>query len=828
MDSVTWLDDAGAASREGLGGKGASLAALMAAGFAVPEGFVLPPSLAESVAAGDKQAAEAVLAAYRRLAPGDEPVAVRSSATDEDGDTRSFAGQHLTVLDVRGEEALLTAIADCVASLTNESAASYRGGAGAGGARMAVVVQRMLQPEAAGVAFSVDPVSGDPTRVVVEAVAGFGEALVSGLAEAERWVFGRKGLSVLEHHSSTFSDLTDSQARDAASAVLRCERLFGAPQDIEFAFQGGKLWLLQSRAITAAGVVGDGIRSEFDTPTTDADLWTSANVGEVLPGLLTPLTMTAFANNADRAYCIGYQRLKMLDRDEWPKFVGFFANRAFLHVGNTRLIAERAFGSSGDAIEHRYLGGEIKTKARRENSLRNWKHRFLSAIPLLRMTRGIHKAGERIERDTLAMERRIRAIDVSALADVEIDSWRLRIEDLVGETFAVHLQASGCAGAGFDIISRFIRPVLKAETEGRMPLLFTGLDGVESAEISRGLWEVSRLAFELDLGAALTRPGFDPHDPALPRAWRQTFAAFLERHGHRGVNEMEPAQPSWRQDPAPVVAMAAAYLGLSDQQSPPATFARQRQARLALTAEIEAHMNRLVRPIFRSLLRDAQSWVARREQTKSVIVRGTRLVEYLLPEASRRLAARGVVAEPDDLFFITGPELSRVLGGEQLDLTTTVVRRRREMERNRYFVLPERFSGRPVPLPRAAPGEGVRILTGTPVSPGCVTGRARVILDPRRDGPIQPGEILVAPVTDAGWTPLFALAAGLVVDIGSALSHGSTVAREYGLPAVVNVRTGTTTIRTGDLVTVDGAAGTVEVIELARVEGKRIKSEPRA
>ena len=130
------------------------------------------------------------------------------------------------------------------------------------------------------------------------------------------------------------------------------------------------------------------------------------------------------------------------------------------------------------------------------------------------------------------------------------------------------------------------------------------------------------------------------------------------------------------------------------------------------------------------------------------------------------------------------------------------------MERNRYVRLPERFTGRPTPLPMKA-AAAQDMLTGTPVSPGQVTGRARVIRDPRFDGPMQPGEILVAPVTDASWTPLFALASGLVVDMGSALSHGSTVAREYGLPAVVNVRSGTTTIRTGDLIAVDGTKGTV-------------------
>jgi len=179
------------------------------------------------------------------------------------------------------------------------------------------------------------------------------------------------------------------------------------------------------------------------------------------------------------------------------------------------------------------------------------------------------------------------------------------------------------------------------------------------------------------------------------------------------------------------------------------------------------------------------------------------------------LVEQGAANRPEDLFFLTDSEITRFLlapGGGH-DFRAVVARRRRELERNRYVRLPERFRGRPVPLPPDLAHAAGEVLKGIPVSPGQVTGRARVILDPRTDGPLLPGEILVAPVTDAGWTPLFALAAGLVVDLGSALSHGSTVAREYGLPAVVNVRNGTTHIRTGDIIAVDGMAGTVTVVE---------------
>jgi pyruvate,water dikinase len=279
---------------------------------------------------------------------------------------------------------------------------------------------------------------------------------------------------------------------------------------------------------------------------------------------------------------------------------------------------------------------------------------------------------------------------------------------------------------------------------------------------------------------------------------------------------MEPAAPTWRTDPAPIVAIVAAYLDLPEDRSPPAILERQEKERLRLTAELEARMNPIKRRYFLWGLKQAQQWVSLREFTKSVIVRGTRLVDYYAPEVGKRLVDAGLIAVPRDLFFLTTDEVTdALLGKASSDYDERVARRQREYERNRHVELPERFRGHPAPLEPDYSHHAGEVITGTPVSPGLVTGRARIIHDPASDGPMLPGEILVAPVTDAGWTPLFALASGLVVDMGSALSHGSTVAREYGLPAVVNVRRGTHSIRTGDLIAVNGTKGTVTVLEEA-------------
>lgn len=825
MASVLWLSDIEPDQRPLVGGKGLSLARLVEAGFRVPEAFVITTAATEAIdvpsGAIPPEIERDLLDALDTLSPNGEAVAVRSSAVAEDSETASFAGQYETILNVSGREAFLAAVLECLASLHSEAAMAYRAGARRehAEARMAIVVQHMVQAELSGVAFTVDPLSGDPSRVVVEAVAGTGHALMSGAAEGDRMVLAREGLRVVESHDAGEPVLDEEAARRVAQVALGAEEHFGAPQDIEFAVEGGAVWMLQSRPITAAGAAlpGGGWLNEFDTPTGPDDLWTGANVQEVLPGMLTPLTMSTFTKYARRAYTEGYQRLKVLDKDEEPLFVGLFYNRAFLNVGATRMIADRVLGSNADAVEHRFLGGESQLKGRREHSLRLWKFRLRSAVPLTRMTLAIGKAARRIDRETQAWERRVRADRPAAMSGPELHARHVELAGFVSSTFQVHLQATGCAGQGFESVARFLRPLLKDDTEGTIPALFTGMRGIESARIAVDLWELSRVAIRDGLARAMREADFDPRSAALPEGWRRAFDGFIERHGHRGLNEMEPAAPNWRADPRPVISVVGAYLDMRDDQGPPATLARQEQERLRLTAELDRRMNPVRRRIFRWLLRQAQQWVALREHTKSVIVRGTRLVDHYLPAMGERLVEAGLIAYRDDIFFLTVDELADGLCERfQGDYRDRVVRRRREYERNRHIQLPERFSGHPAPLePDLSHHEG-EVLTGTPVSPGLVTGRARVILDPTTDGPMQPGEILVAPVTDAGWTPLFALASGLVVDMGSALSHGSTVAREYGLPAVVNVRRGTRSIRNGDLIAVNGTKGTVTVLEEAK------------
>jgi pyruvate,water dikinase len=808
------------------GGKGASLAALALASFEVPEGFIIPVEVTAALrgepAEWPAELREELIARIAALAPNFQPLAVRSSAADEDGPAASFAGQHATFLNVIGLDAVLDAIARCLASATSESARAYRESVGAAPeAQMAVVVQHMVPTVVAGVAFSIHPVTGNPDHVVIEAVKGLGEALVSGRAEGQRFIVHRQSLAILER-PTTAAVLSDAQVATIVRAALRAEDLFRGPQDLEFAIDPiGKLYMLQARPITTAAVPAprpDGLGgwfSEFDTPTSNADLWTSANIQEVLPGILTPLTITSFNQTIPRAYTEDYHELGILSRDENPTFVGTFYNRAYLNVEAARLIASRVIGFREGVLEQHYLGGAAEegwsTPLPR---FKTWRRRILKAPRMARAASTLSKQADRAARALAEADREVRAAEAFALPSAELQRYRDRILDFASRVSRVHLRVTGAAAAGYDRVLALVKPVLGDEAEGRVPTLFTGLPNVESARISLDLWELSRLAHETGIADALRQPGFDPAAPGLPARWLSLYSAFIERHGHRGLHEMETSARTWRWDPAPVIALIVSYLEIDPEHAPPAALARQEAERLALTREIDARLSFFRRRLFRWLLPRAQGWVALRERTKSIVVRAIRLGDWHLTAVQARLVDLGVIREPEDFFFLTHDEIANVLTNSlRLDLSAKVTARRREYERNRHVNLPGRFRGRPVPLPPAAAGNAGDLLEGTTVSPGRITARARVILDPRVDGPLKPGEILVAPVTDVGWTPLFALASGLVVDLGSALSHGSIVAREYGLPAVVNVRQATTRIRTGDLVAIDGLAGTVTILE---------------
>lgn len=851
MEFVHWLGDAAPTARAQVGGKAFAVDVLIRAGLPVPPGFCLTTAAHRRwVEAGRPAAIPAEVAAELRTAVGRllgleraaefaPLLAVRSSATAEDAPAASFAGQLLTRLGVPPDQ-VEAAVLAVWGSASAEGVQAYLARLDSGELEVAVLVQPVVPAEAAGVVFTADPMSGNPDRLVVNATWGLGEGVVAGLVSPDHWVIDKASgrileaqvadkelMVVLDPSGGTRRVPTPTHLRERPALspetlgeLWRLARLVeevrGAPQDIEFAAAGGKVYILQARPISARPA--DGWVSEFDSETDPDTIWTAANIQEVLPGLVTPLTWSAMRENLNYAFRKPYLETGTL-RDPNRVFVAQFYGRVFLNVSALREVASRALGTSPDAVDEQYLG-------RTHGPDRPGRIFDFSKIPVyLHTTPKIFAFLRRTPRDVARAEARLRprlaelrARDLSALGPADLLALREELNREVKEVGALHISTSSGASVFFESLFQLLRSVFGAEAYALQARLLTGLAELPSARPGLELWELARLARQdsaLRLALLASNPWSEVRRLESPRAaeFRARLARFLTEYGHRSVMEAELAAPAWEEDPSVVLGLVKNFTELPPEAAPDRVAQRQAAERLAATRLIEGRLGPVRRPLFRFLLGQAQRYVVLREQTKSLWMEVTHAVRRIYRELGRRLHGLGILADPQDIYFLTVEEVRELVRGNIMaeEARGRIGRRRAEFERNRHVRLPEFFRGRPRPTFAEPTVPATAVLRGIPVSPGVVTGPARIIVDPRLQPEVRPGEILVAPVTDAGWTPLFLVAAGLVVDVGGPLSHGSIVAREYGIPAVVNVKRATALIRTGQTITVDGSRGEVHI-----------------
>jgi pyruvate,water dikinase len=862
------------------GGKATSLGEMLRAGLPVPPGFCLltgayaaaaeatelgplvaqlaglppgDPRLA-SLAAAARERLEAaaipaairaaVTAAYAALGP-DQPVAVRSSATAEDLPFASFAGQQDSYLNVIGSWPLLEAVRRCWASLWTERAVAYRASNGIGQAavRLAVVVQQMVEAEAAGVMFTANPLSGQRRQAVVDASPGLGEAVVSGAVNPDRFVLDRDSGAVVERWlgdkrlvveplagggtrrvprdqpgAAEQACLSEAQLRALGGLAERVERLFGQPQDVEFAFdRAGRLWLTQARPITTLYPLpappGDGARIYF-----------SFNVAQ---GVLRPLT--PLGAQAIQLVAGGVARLldrPPADRYRGPGAVVEAGQRLFLDLteavrsplGRPLLWRFLAIAEARTALILRRLGDDPRFAPRRASP---WPL-ARAAFALVRRTRlplvvarcllRPDSAARRVERVYRHFEA-LGAVRPEASAEAHLAAAERLLRGAPAALVAV-APVMLAALLAFLLAGRLLRG---RASEDELQVVRRGLPYNPTTEMDLALWRIARrLADDEPSRAALLAD--EPAELArrylagqLPSLLQRQLAGFLAQYGHRGVAEIDLGLPRWSEDPTHLLGALANYLQLErPEAAPDAQFAR---AAREAEAAVERLAGRLGGPrgaVAGALLRRTRDLAGYREMPKFLLVLGFDRARRHLLSVGGALAEAGRLARPDDVFFLTLPEAWAGLAGQDLHATVAERRASYEQELRRRHVPRVLLSDGTEPEaslpPAAAAPDGT--LFGTPASPGRVTAPARVVLDPT-GARLEPGEILVAPSTDPGWTPLFLTAGGLVMEMGGSMSHGAVVAREYGLPAVVGVPQATERLQSGDLLALDGAAGTV-------------------
>jgi phosphohistidine swiveling domain-containing protein len=829
---VRSLDELTAADLPEAGGKGANLGELRRAAFPVPDGFVIttaayalaaeaagvtgetPATARVRLAATPVPAgiADAVREAYRAL--GAPAVAVRSSATAEDLPDASFAGQQDTILGVTGEDAVLDAVRKCWASLWNDRAVAYRQShdVPARGLRLAVVVQRMIEADSAGVLFTADPITGRRRRAAIEAVRGLGEQLVSGAVNPDHFVVDTRSGAVLERRGDILSDV---QLRELAAIGARIEEHFGRPQDIEWALDtAGKLWIVQSRDITTL----------YPIPPTapeneDLRVYFSANVAQGVFDPFTPMGLQTFrllssgfaaaigrpvrdpaagaslyAESAMRVFIDLTPVLRNPFGRELPSRVMSvmeFRSKAIF----TKLLDDPRLRPRGSASRSRFraIGAALHTGAP-QNAVRAMLRPDATRKRLL------------AELDQAIAEVRIPETSVEKLDAYEHLILKFppryfpRMVGMVIPGVLSYALANGLLGAR-------ARP-------GELQTVLRGLPYNPTTEMDLALWEIARKARD----DAASREALNVRSPtelsaqyrarALPPLLQREMTSFLERYGHRAIAEIDLGIKRWSEDPSHLLGAIANYLRLGDAATPPdVQFARGAREAEAMIDTLVSRLRGPRRVLLRFLLGRVRLLGGLREQPKFQIMRVFALGHALIAPVGAELAERGLLDAADDVFFLTLPELHRAISGE--DLRGAVVERREvyRREQGRHHiprVLLSDGTDAETELPAATDG-GIR---GTPASPGIARGIARVILSPV-GARLEPGEVLVAPSTDPGWTPLFLTAGALVMEMGGMMSHGAVVAREYGIPAVVGVPDATGRIATGEHVTVDGSAGTV-------------------
>ncbi|MBB5153969.1 PEP/pyruvate-binding domain-containing protein [Saccharopolyspora phatthalungensis] len=859
------LGEIGAQDGELVGGKAANLGELLAAGFRVPPGFCistraydevcreltgdlldrLPGSAAEirsRLAGAELPAglAAAIAAAYAELGP-DVPVAVRSSATAEDLPHASFAGQQDTYLNVVGEAALLDAVRRCWSSLWTERAVTYRAANGIDhrAVRLAVVVQRMVDATAAGVLFTANPVTGCRTEAVIDANTGLGESVVSGAVTPDHFVvesgritarrLGDKPTSIRSKpgggtesvvQQGNHPSITDDQARSLAALGADVARHYGTPQDIEWAIDGdGTLWLTQSRPITTLFPVPA-------EPLGGLHVYLSINVAQGVYRPITPMggaTLALMFTHLMRNLGIptdGPQPKLWRQADGW-----LFADI----TGMTRSRIGRAVAPQVFAM------AEARTGKVFESLLDDPRLPLDPKVPwpLVRRLAGIvahTKAPIELAR-TLWSPKRAREQAFGLVREIRAGLARTNPSS-AGERLAAAQQGLVEVAAPriaripprmlpILVLSRLLPRLLgTAATAEEVQILLRGIPHNVTTEMDLELWGIAQLARQnpetarLFGDSAVDELAERYRSRTLPEKIQSGLDVFLDRDGHRTVAEIDIGVPRWSEDPAHVLGLIANYVQTGDSgHAADELYLRGAQEAERMAAEIVSRLRRkspLRARVAGFAVDRVRQLAGLRELPKYCLVLAIANARRHLLAVGRELASTGRLAQADDVFFLDYQEVSEVLAGA--DHRQLVAQRRETHERElRRRHVPRVLLSDGTEPEATLPAEAVDgHLVGTSASAGTVTGTARVVHDPVR-ARLAPGEILVAPSTDPGWTPLFLTAGGLVMEMGGPNSHGATVAREYGIPAVVGVPDATNRIVDGRQITVHGSAGTVEI-----------------
>ncbi len=852
-----------------VGGKAIGLAQLIAAGFSVPQGIcITTEAYAQCLYAakiiedtqwhkvcslsGDERASALTdcrdrirqggtsqLAAQWRTAlhtlgrPATERWAIRSSATNEDTAHTSFAGLYRTHLGIAFSE-IDGAIRDLWASLWEERVVSYSPYQSRRTApRMAVVIQPMIRAQAAGVAYSIHPVTGRSNQVTINAVPGLAAPLVDGtvapdqyivdmadegrpmwvrrrtlVPKSERLVVSQAGLRIdpLDDATTLQSVLTDVQLFSLAQTAKQIEQAFGHPIDLEWAFDAERLWLLQARPITV-------VRPSSKLTNEDCE-WSRTNFKETLPELPSLLSLSFLEQFMERYILSYYRRLGCRIPDGLTS-VRILKGRPYLNLTLFHILVAQLRGDP--SLNAEQMGGESPQAVPQVQPLNGMA--FVRAGWMMwKEMRRVERSGPRVFQEmkqlaTTYRREHIMHLSMEALVP-ELDKLGPWLEGRE-VTFGI----AGGVGQGLQIFNQLLPRWLGPDWRGVLNAALQGQGTVISAQQILRLAELTDIARdEPTAGSFLTS---EPWEPSLFRAaligtkFLQAFDRYLTDYGHRAVGESDVMSPRLADNPESILAiLRLQFFSASPSQSD--ILLRQNSARTAALAQVKQRIgwrfHRWI--IFLWCYHRLCRFFALREANRHHLMYYSMAIRTLLLRLGELLVERGLLQRVDDIFFLTISDRADLLAGHTQDWKVVINARRTEWECHTAIAVPDTIRDWETASEQAMASHKSdvnSILSGTPISVGTVTGPVRTVRSMADWGKVMPGEILVVAVIDPGLAPLFGLAGGLIAEMGGTLSHGAIIAREYGLPTIANVEGAMARLTDGQCITVDAEAGTIRL-----------------
>ncbi len=785
-------------------------------------------------------------------------VAVRSSATAEDLPELSFAGQQDTYLNIVGPESLHESIKGCWASLWTARAIGYR-------ARneidhtevaLAVVVQAMVQSEASGVLFTANPLTGNRHETVIDATIGLGEALVSGQVEPDHYVvasstgqilhktLGAKSLAIRgqagggtfteTHEMAQTQALPDAAIHGLAVLGQQVAALYDTPQDIEWAWADGQLALLQTRPITSLFPVPWGAKAD------PLDVYLSFGTLQGVLDPLTPLGRDAFAlliaGSIGRLFGLGHtldqQRIFWSAGERlWIRITPMLENR----IGR-RLVY--GFAGVADAGIQQALATILQEPTwatpgwPKPANIQTVLHFARQLAP--RFVRSLADPDRSRQIVQQALQDKLRTFRQQVAEAKTLAAQITLLEEELPRIMAIIFPVFiGGAVPGILMMNRLLAlanhhwaddPTQRA----RAWEITRGLPHNVTTEMDLALWQAAHTirrdqpSLSHFQRADATALAADYLAHRLPAVAQQIVAKFLASYGQRGVAEIDLGRVRWQEEPTQVLQMIQSYLRIDDpEQAPDVQFRRGAETAHSVLAALQHSLRHTPFGPFKAAL---AGWMAKRfralaglrESPKFFIVQLLGLLRAALLQSSTSLVERGLLAQADDIFYLHVAELKALVADYAIDWRALVAERRALYQREqRRRQIPRLLlsDGRAFYAGvQHAEATSANQLLGVPVSPGIVEGIVHLVFEPHK-AQLAPGEILVCPGTDPAWTPLFLAAGGLVMEVGGLMTHGSVVAREYGIPAVVGVHEATSRLQSGQRIRVNGSTGEISVLE---------------